>query len=270
MSLPGRLTIAACVTALLTAGGWFVRDTSRGPAPVSRHAPSPRSPAPAPVLREHAVAHAAIVPPVTPRSDDVDPPAPRTRYFGAREGDRIALSFDDGPRPASTARVLAILREHDAHATFFMLGEQVQRHPEAAAAVAAAGHELGNHGWSHRSWKLLFPSQLQRELDDTADAIADATGTTPHVVRPPFGRFPESAVAIVHGRGDDLVLWSVDSLDSAGADADTIARTVVDAARPGDIVLLHDREWASVRALPQILAGLRRKGLRVVPVSQLD
>ena len=200
----------------------------------------------------------------------IDPPAPRTRYFGAREGDRIALSFDDGPRPASTARVLAILREHDAHATFFMLGEQVQRHPEAAAAVAAAGHELGNHGWSHRSWKLLFPSQLQRELDDTADAIAHATGTTPHVVRPPFGRFPESAVAIVHGRGDDLVLWSVDSLDSAGADADTIARTVVDAARPGDIVLLHDREWATVRALPQILAGLRRKGLQVVPVSQLD
>jgi peptidoglycan/xylan/chitin deacetylase (PgdA/CDA1 family) len=168
-----------------------------------------------------------------------------------------------------TRRVLEVLRLHDARATFFMLGAQVQRHPEIAAMVAQAGHELGNHGWSHTSWRSLFPSQLRAELDDTAAAIADATGVQPRLARPPFGRFPASAVELVHARGDALVLWSVDSGDSAGADADTIAATVVEAAGAGDIVLLHDRDGRTVRALPAILAGLRRKQLRVVPVSEL-
>lgn len=193
----------------------------------------------------------------------------RTRYAGSRSDDRVALSFDDGPTPQATRRVLQVLRLHDARATFFMLGEQVQRHPELAAEVARAGHELGNHGWSHRSWRSLFPSQLRAELDDTAAAIVAATGVQPRLARPPFGRFPASAEQLVHARGDDLVLWSVDSGDSAGADADTIAATVVERARAGDIVLLHDRDGRTVRALPAILAGLRRKQLRVVPVSEL-
>lgn len=234
----------------------------------------------------------AAVPPPTPRDAAVarDPtlaatiaPAPerddRCRggaviYRASASRPRIALSFDDGPSPTVTPGVLDVLREHGVRATFFVLGDPADRYPDTLRAIVAAGHELGNHGWSHTSFRSLFPSQIEGELDRTADRIEAAGGARPRLVRPPFGRFPESSVALAARRGEDFVLWSVDGGDTersadAGRSALDIANEVVRSAEPGAIVLLHDRNPTTLRALPLILGGLDRRGLEVVPVSEL-
>lgn len=198
-------------------------------------------------------------------------------YRGDTTRPRVALSFDDGPSPTVTPGVLAVLREHGVRATFFVLGEPAERYPDTLRAIVEAGHELGNHGWSHTSFRSLFPSQIEGELDRTADRIEAVGGARPRLVRPPFGRFPASSVALAAKRGEDFVLWSVDGGDteandvhrSAGHPALDIANAVVRGAEPGAIVLLHDRNPATLRALPLILGGLDRKGLHVVPVSEL-
>jgi peptidoglycan/xylan/chitin deacetylase (PgdA/CDA1 family) len=190
-------------------------------------------------------------------------------YHGPRTGDRVAITFDDGPSPTITPRVLEVLRLHDVHATFFLLGTQVEKFPALARDIADAGHDLANHSLSHRSFRSLFPSEITRELDRTDAAIAAATGLHPRFVRPPYGRFPDSTIALVRDRGGDLVLWSVDAADWGDAAPERIAAAVVEAAEPGAIILLHDREPATVRALPEILAGLRRRGLEPVSVAEL-
>jgi peptidoglycan/xylan/chitin deacetylase (PgdA/CDA1 family) len=190
-------------------------------------------------------------------------------YQGASTDRLVALSFDDGPSPTVTPRIVEVLREHGIRATFFVLGEQAERHPEALRALVEGGQELANHGWSHTSFRSLFPSQIEAELDRTADMIEAAGGARPRLVRPPYGRFPESTTALAKARGEDLVLWSVDGGDSVHVDASTIARTVVRDAEPGAIILLHDREPATLHALPLLLAGLARRRLEVVPVSAL-
>ncbi|MBC8068605.1 MAG: polysaccharide deacetylase family protein [Deltaproteobacteria bacterium] len=228
--------------------------------------PVPRGPATPvePVL-------AAQVPPAALELPELPEPEPggRVVYAGPSAPDMVALTFDDGPSPTLTPRVLEVLRLHHARATFFVLGDAAERHPEALRKIVLAGHELGNHGFSHRSFRSLFPSEIAAELDRTADAIASVGGARPTLVRPPFGRFPESSVALLAGRGEDLVLWTVDGGDSDHADAERIAEAVVRAATPGAIVLLHDREPDTLYALPAILSGLARKGLRVVTVSEL-
>lgn len=221
------------------------------------------------VARDDLTLAAAIAP--APAPDD------RCRggavlYRGDTSRPRVALTFDDGPSPTVTPGVLEVLREHGVRATFFVLGEPAERYPDTLRAIVEAGHELGNHGWSHTSFRSLFPSQIDGELDRTADRIEAVGGARPRLVRPPFGRFPESSVALAARRGEDFVLWSVDGGDterSAGRPALDIANAVVRGAEPGAIVLLHDRNPTTLRALPLILGGLDRKGLQVVPVSEL-
>lgn len=181
----------------------------------------------------------------------------------------VALTFDDGPSGASTRRVLRVLGDHGVHATFFVLGANAQREPKLLAAIANAGHELGNHASSHTSFRSLFPSQIHAELDLTADAIEGASGKRPRFVRPPYGRFPPSSIDLVRDRGEDIVLWSVDANDWAGGTAESIAKGVVTAADPGAVILMHDTAPLTAEALPLVIEGLTKRGFRIVPLSEL-
>lgn len=192
----------------------------------------------------------------------------REIFFGPAGDNRVALTFDDGPSEELTPWVLNTLREHGVRATFFVLGNRAKAHPEVLAAIDADGHEIGNHGWSHSSLRSLYPQQIERELDDTNAAVFAATGKTPTLFRPPFGRYPKSSIALVAARAMDIVLWNADGRDWDG-DADAVVQRVVSQARPGAIILLHDRETATARALPRILEGLANKGLEPVPVTEL-
>ena len=189
-------------------------------------------------------------------------------FFG--DGDRplVALTFDDGPNPATTRKLLQVLREYGVPATFFVLGDRASKWPKLLADIRNDGHELGNHSWSHGSLRSMPPHRIREELDDTNAAIARVTGATPGLFRPPFGRYAPSSLQIVGERGMNYVLWSVDGLDW-GSEADEIARRVVADTHCGDIVLLHDATPKTAEALPAIIRGLRAKGLGFATVSDL-
>jgi peptidoglycan-N-acetylglucosamine deacetylase len=196
--------------------------------------------------------------------------------FAAR-GDptRLALTFDDGPNPASTPHFLTVLDRYRVRATFFVLGCMAARAPELCRAMAAAGHELGIHGWTHRNLLLRGPLATHRDLARSRDLLADLTGQAPRYFRPPYGVFSTPALLAARSLGLTPVGWT-----SWGKDWTPSAtpRTVLETARPGltggATLLLHDSDggeapdaWhATLAALPELLDECARRGLRVGPL----
>jgi peptidoglycan/xylan/chitin deacetylase (PgdA/CDA1 family) len=179
-----------------------------------------------------------------------------------RTGDRsVVLSFDDGPNPASTEAILAVLRERRVPASFFLIGERIDRYPELAARILRDGHEVGNHSYSHPRMVMEHPHAYAREIDRT-DARIRALGYRGTIdFRPPYGQKLIVLPWLLARRHKLTVLWSVDSRDWIDRDPASIARRVERQVRPGSIVLLHDLP-VSARALPAIIDGLRRRGYR--------
>jgi peptidoglycan/xylan/chitin deacetylase (PgdA/CDA1 family) len=188
----------------------------------------------------------------------------------------VALTFDDGPHRKGTPAVLELLRIAGATATFFLVGEQVDRYPELAAEIAAAGHEIGLHGYRHRLLLRRTVGGLEGDLDRGLDAIVGSTGTTPRCYRPPYGVFSAGALDLVRRRGWHPVLWSKWGRDwTRRATPATIARNATRGLAAGDIVLLHDADhygapgsWRkTVAALPRILETADGLDLPWVPLS---
>jgi peptidoglycan/xylan/chitin deacetylase (PgdA/CDA1 family) len=188
----------------------------------------------------------------------------------------VALTFDDGPHPEYTPRILEALAAGGVQATFFMVGMRIAAAPALARDVAAAGHDLGNHTYRHRHLWTLSPSASVDELDRGAAAVADATGVRPRYFRPPWGAFNWPAFVHAGRLGEQRVLWSVRPEGFvAAADAARMARLVVTRAHPGAIINLHDhgghpstpREtW---KAVPAMIDGLRGRGFEPVPLRTL-
>ena len=201
-----------------------------------------------------------------------------TVTHGPRDGNRVALTFDDGPDPEVTPAVLDALAEHGARATFFTIGRLLDAQPELARRLLVEGHELGNHSWRHSRWQNLLGTDAQaREIEAGARAIAARTGSQAQpLYRPPIGlKCPALARAACQQRLT-LVAWSLHSHDTRTADPQRISQRVLERVRPGDIVLMHDghdlpgrHRPGGARALPAILRGLREKGLDGVTVSEL-
>jgi peptidoglycan/xylan/chitin deacetylase (PgdA/CDA1 family) len=183
----------------------------------------------------------------------------------------VALTFDDGPHPQATPCVLKVLAAHDAVATFFLVGEQVRRHPALAREIVAAGHAVGLHGETHRNELMLSPRVLAQDRARGLDAIQQATGVTPVMHRPPYGAVSGAGLVLARGTGLETVLWSRWGRDwRARATADTVARDVLgNGLIEGEIILLHDADhygapdcWRStVAALPRILDFCSQVGL---------
>ncbi|GIN21491.1 polysaccharide deacetylase family protein [Siminovitchia fordii] len=184
-------------------------------------------------------------------------------------GKYVALTFDDGPSPDVTPRILKALKEHNAKATFFMLGNQVDYYPELARKVAEEGHEIGNHSKSHPNLSKLGPKKIKEEMDYTKDKIAEATGITPHLLRPPYGAYNDHFVEYSKENGDSIILWSVDSLDWKIRNAFSVKKKVESSVAPGGIVLMHDIHPSTGDSLPNLLTQLEQEGYQFVTVSQL-
>ncbi|USG65285.1 polysaccharide deacetylase family protein [Brevibacillus ruminantium] len=186
----------------------------------------------------------------------------------------IALTFDDGPDPVYTPQILALLKKYDAKATFFVLGAHVKKNPELSRSIVGAGHEIGNHTYSHPNFFKLRPDQIQQEIEITSEIITAVTGKTPVLFRPPGGVYNETIVNTVKNLGLLTVMWSwhQDTRDWSNPGVNKIVRKVLNNARRGDIVLFHDyggNRSQTVRALEKILPELKRRGFHFVTVSEL-
>ncbi|MUH59213.1 polysaccharide deacetylase family protein [Bifidobacterium canis] len=181
----------------------------------------------------------------------------------------VALTFDDGPNKQVTPQLLAALRTADAPATFFVQGQFVSgSNKQLLKTMADSGHEIGSMGWRHKQLHMMDSSQLDKWLHDTDDVITSAGVSKPTLFRPPDGAWSDTVVKEANADGQKVILWSVDSRDW-DTNNTNIAQSVVDAAEAGSIVALHDGNERTVAAIPQIVSGLRSKGLTLVTVSKL-
>lgn len=182
----------------------------------------------------------------------------------------VALTFDDGPDPKWTPHVLQLLRRHRAHATFFMVGERVRRHPELARRVIAEGHEIGNHSWTHVRLDHCDRTEARDQVRRADGAIAAVTGTTPTLFRPPWGLIDPVGMLAAAEAGHRVVLWS--SLIRGRTPQSDLQRTVAHTT-PGAIILGHDGgptpRAELMTAFDALLGKLTADNYRFVTVSRL-
>jgi peptidoglycan/xylan/chitin deacetylase (PgdA/CDA1 family) len=182
----------------------------------------------------------------------------------------VALTFDDGPVPGETQRILRVLRRFHVHATFFMIGREAAAYPAVVRRIRDAGNEIGNHTFDHpETLQALSEQQRVAELRRASTALAD-DGVAPTLFRPPGGWYDDELVQQAREQNLRLVTWSVDPRDwRSSVGAKEIAHEVLGHVEPGSIVLLHDGGGDAehtIRALPTIIRGIRRRGLAFVTV----
>jgi peptidoglycan/xylan/chitin deacetylase (PgdA/CDA1 family) len=197
------------------------------------------------------------------------------RLSGSVRSMHVALTFDDGPDPASTPQFLVALAELDVRATFFVLGSQLDASPKLGRRIAEEGHEVAVHGWLHRPHLLRAPWRVYDDMARTANAIERACGTTPRFWRPPNGVLSGAGLLAARRLGLVPVLWTSDGRDwAADATAQSIRERVGRQLRAGGVVLLHDSDitsapgsWrAGLGALPGIVGQCRAAGWSVGPL----
>ena len=185
-------------------------------------------------------------------------------------GNYVAITFDDGPHPQNTPRLLDMLRARNIKATFYVIGRSVDLYPQIVRRTVAEGHEIGNHTHSHRLLSKLSDSEVRSELSRCQDAIARAAGVRPRTMRPPYGGLLQRQRVMVHAEfGYPTILWSVDPLDWKRPGPSVVASRILSGTTAGGIVLAHDLHSQTVDAMPATLDGLLRRGFKFVTVSQL-
>lgn len=184
---------------------------------------------------------------------------------------QIYLTFDDGPTTEFTGELLAVLKRYDAKATFFCLGENIEKHHDQFAAIADDGHLIGNHSYSHpNGWKTGTHPYVADVLR-CQDVLSDSLGYIPKYFRPPYGRISLSQLMKLRRRFE-VVLWDILSMDyRQELNGDQVAANVIENVKPGSIVLLHDSVLAAERvsvALPMILEHLSQNGFQMCTLDQ--
>ncbi|MDQ0223247.1 polysaccharide deacetylase family protein [Streptococcus moroccensis] len=181
-------------------------------------------------------------------------------------GKVIALTFDDGPDPNTTKQLQQILRQNQVKATFFILGQKVSGNEQLLQELVQEGHQLANHTWSHPNLTKLSATQVQAEVGNTQQAIYNATGVWPTVLRPPYG---SSNAAVAQAAGIPIVNWTVDTLDWQSRNTEAILAKVKAHVHPGGIILMHDIHQTSVDAVQSVIDYLKAEGYNFVTINEL-
>jgi peptidoglycan/xylan/chitin deacetylase (PgdA/CDA1 family) len=185
-------------------------------------------------------------------------------------GNYIAITFDDGPHPQNTPRLLDILRARNIKATFYVIGRSVDLYPQIVRRTVAEGHEIGNHTHTHRLLSKLSDDEVRTELSRCHEAIGRAAGVQPRTMRPPYGGLVQRQREMVHAEfGYPTILWSVDPLDWKRPGPSVVTSRILSGTSAGGIVLAHDLHAQTVDAMPATLDGLLQRGFKFVTVSQL-
>ena len=181
-------------------------------------------------------------------------------------GPMIALTFDDGPYPKVTGHILDVLEKNGVCATFFVLGSRIEGHEDMLTRMDELGCEIGNHSFSHADLTRLNKADCQRELSDTDAEIRRVTGHEASVVRPPYGYYNKTVMSAAER---PLILWTVDTNDWRGKAPGEIADYVIQQAKEGSVILMHDQQTQTADAMEMIIPTLIEEGFRFVTVSEL-
>lgn len=184
----------------------------------------------------------------------------------------IALTFDDGPHPEKTEKVLEVLDHYDVKATFFVVGQNAERYPEIVQRCAEKGHEIGNHTYTHRYFNRLSAIEAENEIKKDSKLLEALTGAPCRLFRPPGGIFDSASAALASKAGMKTVIWNVDTKDWAGESADNIFKNVTKNACNGSIILFHDytgNKSHTLEALRLVIPYLLNEGYSLVTVSEL-
>jgi peptidoglycan-N-acetylglucosamine deacetylase len=186
------------------------------------------------------------------------------------DGPYIAMTFDDGPSATLTPKLLDLLAARHIKATFFVIGENVAEHPEIVERAAREGHEIGNHSWSHPNFGKMSEQSVRSQLQRTDDAIKNATGKRPTLMRPPYGSITDREKHWIHDEfGYQIILWDVDPYDWRRPGPAVVRNRILKETQPGSIVLSHDIHPGTIEAMPSTFDALEAKGFKFVTVSEL-
>ena len=190
-------------------------------------------------------------------------------YSIDREDKVVALSFDAAWGNEDTQTLIDILDERGVHATFFVVGDWVDRYPDSVRAIAEAGNEVMSHSLHHAHFSKLSSEEIKNDLLGNNEKIRAVTGVSPVLFRCPYGEYDDHVIQAVRDVGMTAIQWDVDSLDWKGISAQEIRDRVLKNVRPGSIVLFHNAAEHTPEALPDILDSLLKDGYTIVPVSEL-
>jgi peptidoglycan/xylan/chitin deacetylase (PgdA/CDA1 family) len=206
--------------------------------------------------------------------------APESELFGKTlhrlaDPKQLALTYDDGPNDPHTLNLLDVLAKHDVKATFFLIGKHVAAKPEIARRIAAAGHMIGNHTYTHPNLAFCGSEQIRQELTDCEKALAGNVGPHSKLFRPPFGARRPAVLRIAREMGLVPVMWTVTCYDWKVTTAERVERHAIHQISGGDLILLHDG-WHSamgadrahtIEATARLIPGFKREGFSFVPLK---
>ncbi len=190
-------------------------------------------------------------------------------YCVKRDNKTVSLTFDAAWGNEDTQQLIDILQKYNVRATFFLVGQWVDKYPESVKALSDAGMEIGNHSNEHPHMAKLSEKQIRDEITACNEKIFTVTGAFPTLFRCPYGEYDDEVIETVNGMNMSAIQWNVDSLDWKGISADEIVSRVTGSVVPGSIILFHNAAENTPEALPAIIEYLLSEGYEIVPVSEL-
>ena len=190
-------------------------------------------------------------------------------YCVKRDNKAVSLTFDAAWGNEDTQQLIDIFEKYGIKATFFVVGEWVDKYPESVKALSDAGHEVMNHSNDHAHFAQLSSQQIISNITACNEKIAAVTGVTPTLFRAPYGEYDDNVISTINSMGIHTIQWDVDSLDWKDLSADEIYRRVTSRVQPGSIVLFHNAALHTPEALPSIIEYLLQNGYDIVPVSEI-
>lgn len=201
-----------------------------------------------------------------------EPPAGARISYSSVHTDKmvLAMTFDDGPHPVNTPKLLDILKQRNIKGTFFLVGKNIKEYPNIVRRIIEEGHEIGNHTWTHASLTSRSDAQIRSELKMSEDALLSVANYRAHLMRPPYGAVNAHIKELANAEfGYTTILWSVDPQDWRRPGVSVVTSRLVNGAHKGAILLTHDIHAPTITAMPGTLDQLLAKGYQFVTVSQL-
>ncbi len=191
-------------------------------------------------------------------------------WKGSSNNKSVALTFDDGPHPYFTEKILDILRDHQVNATFFLVGSNVEKHPNIAHRIRHEGHEIGNHSLTHNSYSRSKLRNVKTEIESTQKILKKTTGIGPVLFRPPYGIFSFDLIRYCVLERLTITMWSIDTRDFEINSTDELREKIFNTdIKSGDIILMHDNNDRTLHVLPDLIKHLKDQGYKFVTINNL-